>query len=163
MFKEYKEMEKNMQRPIPGKFKKDGEVLQCNQGGYEWAFNDSEDKTCCIFELSVPKFMDTSLVDVDLQPTFVRCDVKGKITQLKFPDEILVEKSTVQRSLCTGKLSITCPKADITEIEARAMRMEKRQELMDKNSKLRDLEIKQEAAIAKKKDDRKASQMKEIK
>ena len=68
--------------------------------------------------------MDTSLVEVDLQPTFVRVEVKGKVTQLKFPDEILVEKSSVQRSATTGKLSITCPKADISLIEARRMRLE---------------------------------------
>jgi len=90
----------------------------------------------------VPKFMETSLVEVDLQPTYVRADVKGKITQLKFPDEILVEKSSVQRSMITGVLTLTCPKADISEIQARQMRLEKRQELLDKDKELRDLEIK---------------------
>lgn len=43
-------------------------------------FKESEDRTCVIFEICVPKFMDTSLCEVDLQPTYVRCDVKGKIT-----------------------------------------------------------------------------------
>lgn len=104
---------------MPERFKKNGDVLQCNQGGYEWTFKESEDKTCILFEIAIPKFMDTSLVEVDLQPTYVRCDVKGKITQLKFPDEILVEKSTVQRAMITGILTLTCPKADISEIEAR--------------------------------------------
>lgn len=45
--------------------------------------------------MEVPKFMDTSALNVDLQPTFVRVDVKGKITQIRFDDDILVEKSTV--------------------------------------------------------------------
>jgi protein TilB len=33
-----------------------------------------------IFEVRVPKFMDTSSLNVDLQPDFVRIDIKGKIT-----------------------------------------------------------------------------------
>jgi protein TilB len=46
--------------------------------------------------------MDTSLLDVDLQPDYVRISVKDKVTQLSMPEEILVERSTVQRSATTG-------------------------------------------------------------
>lgn len=42
--------------------------------------------------------MDTSLVDVDLHPEYVRIEVKKKITQLRFDEEILVDKSKIQRS-----------------------------------------------------------------
>ena len=63
--------------------------------------------------------MDTSLLNVDLQPSYIRCDIKGKITQIKFPEEIMVEKSKVQRSQTTGWLCVTMPKADARQIEAK--------------------------------------------
>ena len=53
------------------------------------------DETELIFNIEVPKFMDTSLLDVDLQPQYIRVDIKGKITQIVFPEEIMVEKSKV--------------------------------------------------------------------
>jgi len=33
-----------------------------------------------MLDLYIPKYMDTSLVDVDLNPEYIRIDVKGKIT-----------------------------------------------------------------------------------
>jgi len=62
--------------------------------------------------------MDTQQIDVDLQPEYVRLDVKGRITQLIHPEEILVEKTKVQRSTTTGVLCLTMAKATITDIEA---------------------------------------------
>ena len=69
-----------------------------------------------IFELEVPKFMDTSLLNVDVQPTYVRCVIKDKTTQLHWPEEIMSDQSKVQRSKTTGWLMITAPKANISEI-----------------------------------------------
>ena len=52
MFKEYREYEKQFKnRGPPERFKKNGDVLQCNQGGYEWSFTDSEDRTQVVFTL----------------------------------------------------------------------------------------------------------------
>jgi protein TilB len=48
-----------------------------------------------MLEVQIPRFMDTSLVNVDLHPLYVRLDIKGKITQLKFDEEILVDKSKI--------------------------------------------------------------------
>jgi protein TilB len=52
---------------------------------------ESDDKLKIIIEIAVPKFMDTNSLNVDLHPDYVRCDIKGKITQLVIPEEILVE------------------------------------------------------------------------
>lgn len=51
-----------------------------NQGGYDWKFDESQDKTKISFALNVPKFMDTSMIDVDVQPTYIRIIVKDKLT-----------------------------------------------------------------------------------
>ena len=87
--------------------------------------------------------MDTGSLNVDLEPDYVRCDIKGRVTQLLLPEEILVEKSNVQRSTTTGSLVIKCPKANVTEIEARAKRYAKLKEERDKKQKLDDLAAKQ--------------------
>jgi hypothetical protein len=51
----------------------------------------------------------TDLVDCDINPTYVRFSVKDKITQLRLPEEIEVDKSKVQRSTTTGAIMVTCP------------------------------------------------------
>ena len=40
----------------------------------------SSDKTKISFSLFVPRFMDTSMLNVDVQPTYIRVEVKDKIT-----------------------------------------------------------------------------------
>ena len=65
---------------MPGVYTSQGKVRMCNQGGYEWRFDESACKTKLTVTLAVPKFMDTSSLNVDVQPTYVRCEVKGKVT-----------------------------------------------------------------------------------
>merc|ERR1712167_48913 len=103
-------------------------------------------KTCVIFEIKIPKYLDTHLIDCDLQPEYVRLDIKGRVTQLIHPEEILLEKSKVQRSTTTGVLCLTMPKANISDIEAQQMRIQRRLEQRAHDRKLRDLEKQQELA-----------------
>jgi len=39
--------------------------------------------------------MDTSSLIVDVQPTYVRIDVKEKITQILWPDEMMVDDAKI--------------------------------------------------------------------
>lgn len=57
------------------------------------------------FELKVPKFMDSSLLDVNINPKWVSIRIKGKLTQIKLMEEIAVDKSVIQRSQMTGNLT----------------------------------------------------------
>ena len=118
MFKEYNEFEKQFEKREIPVYGKNGQVRQANEGKYEWRFEETQDKTAVIFEIKIPKFMDTSAINCDLQPDYIRLDIKGRITQLSIPEEILVEKSKVQRSTTTGWLQLTMPKAQLTKIEA---------------------------------------------
>ena len=97
-------------------YTKDGKIRQCNQGRYKWSLDESPDTSKLILNMEVPKFMNTDSLNVDLQPQYVRVDVKGKITQVRFDEEILVERSSVQRSQTTGWLCITMPKANYDQI-----------------------------------------------
>jgi len=50
--------------------------------------------------------LDTSYVNVDINPTYVRVSIKGKILQLTLPCEVCIEKSNIQRNTTTGSLVI---------------------------------------------------------
>lgn len=89
---------------------KDGKPRQCDEGGYKPILNQWDDPENIIFKIKLPIYMDTSFVNVQLFPTFVSVRIKGKLTQLRLDEEILVDKSTIQRSTTTGELLITMPK-----------------------------------------------------
>ena len=90
--------------------------------------------------------MNTDSLNCDLQPQYVRVDVKGKVTQIRFDEEILVERSTIQRSTTTGWLCITMPKVNIDQIQVDQKRMEAHKAEWSKKAKLRALEIAEEEA-----------------
>ena len=122
----------------PPVYKENGEVRICNQGRYE-VFLDEDIYTTAIttFRIKLPKFLDTSKIKVDLNPNYVRVDVKGKITQWRFDNDIIVEKATVQRSTTTGELEIKAPMAFVKprvdkikkfEENKKALEMQKKEE-----------------------------------
>ena len=49
-------------------------------------------------------------MDCDVQPTYVRVIMKGKIFQLALTEEVNPDKATAKRSQTTGHLVITMPK-----------------------------------------------------
>lgn len=61
------------------------------------------------------RHLDTSLVDVDVQPRYVRVTIKNKILQLVLPCEVATDKSLSQRNVVTGALLITMPR--ITKLD----------------------------------------------
>ncbi|GAX78534.1 hypothetical protein CEUSTIGMA_g5974.t1 [Chlamydomonas eustigma] len=84
--------------------------FQKNEG--QWDFTLQEDEAGSSVELSVDvgKFLDTSLIKVDTQPSYIRLLIKGKLLQLLLPCEVRPDTSTAQRSNATGRLVITMPK-----------------------------------------------------
>lgn len=56
------------------------------------------------------------MIDVDVQPNYVRVCVKDNIFQLGLNDEVNIEASTSQRSIVTGNLLITMPKLNYKEV-----------------------------------------------
>jgi protein TilB len=63
-----------------------------------------------VLKVSVFKYMDTSLVDVDIQPNHVRVTLKAKVLQLVLPEEVICDLSSAKRSQITGELVIKMPK-----------------------------------------------------
>jgi len=69
---------------------------------YEYLLKEWDDPDFSFFELKIQKYLDTSLIDVNINPNWVSVRIKGKLTQIKLQDEIIVEKSSVQRSQITS-------------------------------------------------------------
>ncbi|CEF97110.1 Leucine-rich repeat [Ostreococcus tauri] len=86
------------------------DVKQKNQGDFKFRLIESDDDTAIELELHVGKFIDTSLILVDIQPMIVRVKIKGELLQLKLPHEVSTDSSTAERSKVTGKLLIKMPK-----------------------------------------------------
>ncbi|RXN34769.1 tilB-like protein [Labeo rohita] len=76
----------------------------------DFSLTDDENN-CMRLDLHVYRHMDTSLLDVDVQPTYVRVTVKGKVFQLVLPAEVKPDSSTAQRSQTTGHLLLILPLA----------------------------------------------------
>lgn len=62
------------------------------------------------FVLLPNRFMDTSLIDVDVQPNYVRATIKKKVFQMTLNDEVRTGMAKLQRSMVTGHLLIVMPK-----------------------------------------------------
>jgi protein TilB len=63
-----------------------------------------------ILTVQVFKHLHSSLIDVDVQPNYVRVTLKGKSLQIALTDEVKPDSSTAVRSQTSGFLVITMPK-----------------------------------------------------
>ncbi|KAM9349505.1 dynein axonemal assembly factor 11 [Symphorus nematophorus] len=90
----------------------DGRVMNVNEPKLDFSLTEDEEHNTIVLDLAVYRHMDTSLIDVDVQPTYARVSVKGKIFQMVLPAEVKSDSSTAQRSQTTGHLVLTMPRAE---------------------------------------------------
>ncbi|XP_033645010.1 protein tilB homolog isoform X1 [Asterias rubens] len=88
----------------------DGKFLNINEAKMDFALTEDEETNCLCLDVACYKYLDTSLIDVDVQPTHVKVVVKGKVFQLVLTEEIMPDSSKAQRSQTTGHLLISMPK-----------------------------------------------------
>jgi len=106
--------------------KKDEGIKQCNQGKYQFWFeeeastnkDDSSKRrgTSLIMRVAIPKYLSTSLIDVDIHPTYVSIVIKSKILRVILPVEVLSSQAVARRSQASGYLELVMPKADPNEL-----------------------------------------------
>jgi protein TilB len=89
----------------------EGRVLNINQGKWDFSLNDGDLGQSLVLDVAVQRYLDTSLIDCDVQPGHVKCLIKGKVLQIVLPEEVNPDQSTAKRSQTTGHLVITMPKA----------------------------------------------------
>ncbi|KAH8386894.1 hypothetical protein KR093_003311, partial [Drosophila rubida] len=91
-----------------------GRPYNINQAKLPFNFQDEPSHYSLLLE--VYKHLDTSLIDVDVQPNYVRITVKGKVFQIAYHDEVKPMESQVQRSQITGHLQLMLPKLKVNEV-----------------------------------------------
>lgn len=93
-------------------FSEDGKPYCFNDPKVDYEYNGDDDEKITL-TVHVFKHMDTSLINVDVQPNYVRVTLKGKSLQLALNEEIKPDSSTAKRSQTTGFLVITMPKVNL--------------------------------------------------
>lgn len=88
---------------------REGKRLNLNQGKWPFLLDDSSDSREITLEVSVPKYLSTHNIDMDVQPTYIKIVAEGRTFQLTLPVEVCPDTSSCQRSQMTGKLKITMP------------------------------------------------------
>lgn len=96
-------------------FNVDEKPMNVNEGKFDFVLKESPDDLNYILDVECYKFLDTSLIDVDVQPWYVRVTIKGKILQIVLYEEVNAEKSFAQRSQITGHLVVTMPRVNISQ------------------------------------------------
>lgn len=113
----------------------DGSIRQCNEG--KWEFRLTDEILDIILEVDLPRFLDTSLVDVDVHPSYVSIVAKNKVLRLKFPELVHSDAGKAERSKITGTLRLTLPKAHVTptqQLRAQLYRDEQEKKLKKKKT-----------------------------
>ncbi|XP_068789443.1 dynein axonemal assembly factor 11 [Struthio camelus] len=102
---------KKKEKPLRTLVTTEGKVLNVNEPKLHFSLEDDEENNQFILDLAVYRHLDTSLLDVDVQPTYIRILVKGKPFQLVLPEEVKPDSSSAKRSQTTGHLVVSMPKA----------------------------------------------------
>lgn len=71
-------------------------IRQCNEGKFEFRIDDDENPECVVIQVELPKYLDSSLVEVDAHPHHVTITIKNKILRLRFPEEVRRRASLVR-------------------------------------------------------------------
>eukprot|EP00794_Sanderia_malayensis_P016160 gene16160-17783_t len=101
-------------------FKDDGEPLNVNTSKIQFILHDKEEEGMYVLDVHCYKYMDTSLIDVDVQPKYVRVVIKGKFLQIVLLEKVNPDKCVAQRSETTGHLLVKMPKSsDVIHGKAR--------------------------------------------
>jgi len=103
--------------------KKDGGIKMCNQGKHEFWFEEEcqkdvhgKETATLIMRVAIPKYLSTSLVDVDIHPTYVSIVIKSKILRVVLPVEVRSDQSVARRSAASGYLELVMPKVDPNKV-----------------------------------------------
>ncbi|XP_025206314.1 protein tilB [Melanaphis sacchari] len=92
----------------PKLFAEDGRPYNLNQPKVPYKMENEDNRY--VLTVHVYKFMDTSELDVDVQPTYVRVTVRKKVLQLALDEEVRVDESNAKRLIGSKLLEITMPK-----------------------------------------------------
>ncbi|XP_034947440.1 protein tilB homolog [Chelonus insularis] len=121
---------------IPKLFSPEGLPYNLNQPKVPFVLNDEDDGENIYLDVTIYKHLDSSLLEVDIQPSYIRVTIKGKILQLRLPCEVLTDKSFARRNVITGNLIITMPRLDPLPTIAKPPNYSDKKSLKDNKSQI---------------------------
>ena len=62
----------------------DGNVLQCNEGHWDFSLQDSDAGSHIILDVAIGKYLDSSLISADIQPHVARLLIKVILLNYSF-------------------------------------------------------------------------------
>ncbi|CAK8689130.1 unnamed protein product [Clavelina lepadiformis] len=99
-------------------FNEEGQPLNVNEAKIDFKLTETEDDSAFVLDVACYKYMDTSLIDADVQPWYVRVTMKGSVLQLVLFEEVKPDSCIAQRSQITGHLIVTMPKLNPPPVPA---------------------------------------------
>lgn len=72
-----KNLDENKCKPSVRLFNKNGNPLNINQAKLDFKFSDDDPKQF-VLDIAIYKYLDNNLIDIDLQPIYVKITIKGK-------------------------------------------------------------------------------------
>ena len=93
-----------------------------NEAKFPFTFDESGNEV--VITLEPGKYIATSLINIEVETTYVRITVKDKLVQFPLSVEVSPSLAKVQRASTTGQLKITIPLAPhlLRELEERKNR-----------------------------------------
>jgi protein TilB len=74
-------------------YTKEGEIRQCNEGRFKFSLLEYDDPDYTFFSIEVPRHLETSELEVNINPKWVSVLIKKQLTQLRLTEEIIVHES----------------------------------------------------------------------
>ncbi|OHT06588.1 hypothetical protein TRFO_25330 [Tritrichomonas foetus] len=81
-----------------------GHIMQSNMG--KWKFSWYQEGKMLCLDVAINRYLDTSLIDMDVNPTWIRIEAKGKVLQLVLPAEVKSDNVEALRSQASGHLVV---------------------------------------------------------
>ncbi|KAJ3286237.1 Protein tilB [Rhizoclosmatium sp. JEL0117] len=88
---------------------RDGRVLQKNEG--KWEFHRWSNDLAVFLDIEISKFLDSSLIDVNVKPNYIQVVIKNKVLTVTFDDEVRPNQVLCERSKASGNLLVTMVKS----------------------------------------------------
>jgi hypothetical protein len=90
-------------------------LCSVTEGKWDFTFDEDSRPGYLLLNISLAKHLSSTLIDVDVHPTYVSVIIKSKVLRLVLPAEVKAEESVAQRSVTTGNLVVIMPKINSLE------------------------------------------------
>lgn len=101
-------------KPPPDGPDENGHIRQTNMGNWVFKWYERNGKLC--LDVNIDRYLDTSLIDIVVHPTWIRITAKEKVLQLVLPSEVTGDNVEALRSQTTGHLLVKMEVVDPTKI-----------------------------------------------